>query len=246
LAEPRTPRPRRKREPGAPDESKVQGPRSKAGAPLSPGDSSIAAAPRGPRPRRKREPAGAVEAPPADLIVIGRIARPWGLYGDLKVIVQSDVPERFADLTRVFLDGRPYRVRRSKHEGPFARLALAGITSREAADDLRGQFVEIPQSETAPLPEGQFYHFQIIGLRALTEAGEEIGTVSDVIPTGANDVYLVQGPKGEILVPAIEDVVRSIDLDAGTLTVAPIEGMFPEPREPRPRRRPQGRPKAGP
>lgn len=190
------------------------------------------------RARHRREPVETGDPAPADLIVIGRIARPWGLWGDLKVQVQSDIEDRFTGLRRVFLGGKAYRVRRSKHEGPHARLALAGITTREAAEELRNLFVEIPQSEVAPLPEGQFYHFQIVGLRALTEAGEDLGTVADVITTGANDVYLVQGPRGEILIPAIEDIVRSIDLEAGTLTVAPPTGLLPEPAPSRPRRRP--------
>lgn len=201
---------------------------------------------RTPRPRRKRAGEGAPEAAPSDLIVIGRVARPWGLFGELKIIVQSDVEDRFTDLDRVFVGGRSYRVRLSKHEGHFARLALAGVTSREAAEELRNLFVAIRQSETGPLPEGQYYHFQIIGLRVMTESGADLGEVVDVIPTGANDVYLIQGPPGEILIPAIADVVRAIDLDAGTITVAPIEGLIPEPRQPKPRRGFPRRRKPGP
>ncbi|HEX2171078.1 MAG TPA: ribosome maturation factor RimM [Dehalococcoidia bacterium] len=204
---------------------------------------------RPPRSRRKIEPRRLAEATPPDMLVIGRIARPWGLWGDLKVIVETDLPDRFETLRRVYLGGAIYRVRQAKVEGSFVRLALQGVTTREAAEELRDRLIEIPQSEAAPLPEGQYYHFQIVGLRAVTEAGDELGTVAEVLPTGANDVYVVRGDQGEILIPAIGDVVQAIDLEAGTLTVTPVEGLVPEARPPKSVRRPAYRrrkPIAGP
>ena len=77
-----------------------------------------------------------------------------------------------------------------------------------------------------PLPEGQYYHHQIIGLQVRTTQGELIGTITKVLTGKSNDNYIVQGTKGEILIPAIEDVVQSIDLDQGFMTIEAIEGLL--------------------
>jgi len=81
-------------------------------------------------------------------------------------------------------------------------------------------------SQDNPLPEGQFYHDQIIGLQVKTTDGEYIGDIVDILTGKSNDNYIVRGDKGEILIPAIEDVIQSIDLDAGTVTIEPIEGLL--------------------
>lgn len=81
-------------------------------------------------------------------------------------------------------------------------------------------------NHTNPLPEGQFYHHQIIGLQVRTTRGEYIGEITDILEGKSNDNYIVRGSHGEILIPAIEDVVRSIDLDAGTITIEAIAGLL--------------------
>jgi 16S rRNA processing protein RimM len=86
--------------------------------------------------------------------------------------------------------------------------------------------VEIEHSQDYPLPEGRYYHHQIIGLQVRTTQGELLGTITDVLSGKSNDNYIVQGAKGEILIPAIEDVVKSIDLDQGCLTIEAIEGLL--------------------
>ena len=86
--------------------------------------------------------------------------------------------------------------------------------------------MEIEHSQDYPLPEGQYYHHQIIGLQVRTTQGELIGTVTDVLTGKSNDNYIVQSHKGEILIPAIEDVVQSIDLDQGYITIEAIEGLL--------------------
>jgi 16S rRNA processing protein RimM len=81
-------------------------------------------------------------------------------------------------------------------------------------------------SQDSPLPDGQYYHHQVIGLQVKTTQGELVGTITDVLPGKSNDNYIVQGAKGEILIPAIEDVVKSIDLDQGCMTIEAIEGLL--------------------
>jgi len=81
-------------------------------------------------------------------------------------------------------------------------------------------------SQDNPLPEGQFYHHQVIGLKVRTTRGEYIGEITDILSGKSNDNYIVRGASGEILIPAIEDVVQSIDLDAGIVTIEPIDGLL--------------------
>jgi 16S rRNA processing protein RimM len=86
--------------------------------------------------------------------------------------------------------------------------------------------VEIEPSQDYPLPEGQYYHHQIIGLEVRTTRGELIGTITNILTGKSNDSYVVQSPKGEILIPAIEDVVQSIDLYKGIITIEAIDGLL--------------------
>ena len=86
--------------------------------------------------------------------------------------------------------------------------------------------VEIEHNQDNPPPEGQFYHDQIIGLQVRTTDNELIGTVTDILSGTSNDNYIVRSPAGEVLIPAIEDVVRSIDIEQGLIIIEPIEGLL--------------------
>jgi len=86
--------------------------------------------------------------------------------------------------------------------------------------------VIMEHSQDYPLPEGQYYHHQIIGLKVRTTQGELLGNIIEVISGKSNDNYIVQGARGEILIPAIEDVVKAIDLDQGCMTIEAIEGLL--------------------
>ena len=86
--------------------------------------------------------------------------------------------------------------------------------------------MEIEHGQNHPLPEGQYYHHQIIGLQVRTTEGDPIGTITGVLTGKSNDNYIVRGATGEILIPAIEDVVQSIDLEHKIVTIEPIEGLL--------------------
>jgi 16S rRNA processing protein RimM len=105
-------------------------------------------------------------------------------------------------------------------------VKLATIDSVEDAEKLRGQDLTIPRSELYPLPQGQYYTFQIIGLKVVTTEGELLGHITEIMTTGSNDVYIVEGKRGEILIPAIEDVVKSIDLKKGKVVIEAIKGLL--------------------
>ena len=111
------------------------------------------------------------------------------------------------------------------HPGIKPRLKLRGVRTREEARDMRGAEISIPLAEAAPLPDGSYYGVELIGVRVVANTGEAIGTVREVMVTGSNDVYLVRGAAGEVLVPAIPDVVQDFDPEQRVLTIELIEGL---------------------
>ena len=100
------------------------------------------------------------------------------------------------------------------------------MDSRDEAEGLRGKTVEVPEEEAVDLPPDHYFWHQIIGLRVLGEDGQVLGTVDDILQTGANDVYVVRRPEGgELLLPAIQQVVKSVDLQAGIMTIELMPGL---------------------
>lgn len=91
---------------------------------------------------------------------------------------------------------------------------------------LRNALVEIPEEALPPLQKDEFYHRQIIGLMVITSEGKEIGRVAEIMETGSNDVYVVRGQGKEYLIPAIKDVILSVDLRSGAIIITPMEGLL--------------------
>ena len=150
----------------------------------------------------------------------------WGIRGELKVKPFTDFPERFSPGSVLYLGDRTVRVLEARKLKNGFRVKLDLVTDRAHAESLRGAFLTIPHDDVKPLPEGTYYHFQIIGMRVLTEAGEFLGAVKEVLATGSNDVYVVQdGDKKEILVPALESVVLLVDSHENRMTVRLPEGL---------------------
>jgi 16S rRNA processing protein RimM len=156
---------------------------------------------------------------------VGRVAAPWGVRGDLKVQPLTDFPERFRPGATLWARDRRHEVRGSRWSRGFVYLGLSGIDNRDAAEQLRGVLLEIPEHELTPLPEGQYYRFQVVGLEVCTPEGEHLGQVAEVLSTGSNDVYVIRGGPNELLIPAIEDVVIEVDVEGGRLVVEPPEEM---------------------
>ena len=166
---------------------------------------------------------------PAELefITIGKILAPSGIKGKVKIAVATDFPQRFAPLSTVCINQQPLTIDSTEwHKGETIIIKLNTIDSIKDAESLRGQLVEIHHSQVAPLPEGQYYHFQLIGLEVWTTQGELVGSITEVLAGKSNDNYVVRGAKGEVLIPAVDDVVKSVDLDRGRLTIEAIEGLL--------------------
>jgi 16S rRNA processing protein RimM len=157
-------------------------------------------------------------------LVIGRITSPHGIRGEFRMYIYSHFPDNILQLPEIYIgdDSAPRKLTRARLKDNLVIMRVEGITSKEMADELRGELIRIDLEHAAPLEEGEYYHFELIGLAAIDEAGNELGTVSDIIETGANDVYVIKDAEGkELLIPALEDVVPEIDIEAGKMVVRP-------------------------
>jgi 16S rRNA processing protein RimM len=151
-------------------------------------------------------------------LAVARVLGAKGLAGAFRVEPLTDAPERLAEGALLFLEGENERRRVTAHEGGgrVPVLALEGIADRGAAEALAGRYLEV---DADSLPEGTWYWHEIVGLRVSDEAGTEMGTVVEVFRAGENEVYRIEGPQGELLIPALRDVVRAVDIGVGTMTV---------------------------
>lgn len=132
----------------------------------------------------------------------------------------------------VYLDGERRRVDRARHDRDAWILRLRGLTTRNDVEGYRGALLEVPDDEVERESEDSYFLHELIGLRVVTKEGEELGRVVEVMQPGANDVYVVQGPYGEILVPAIGEVIERIDVAGGVMTITPLPGMLDESKYP--------------
>jgi 16S rRNA processing protein RimM len=157
--------------------------------------------------------------PPAS-VRVGFVRRAVGLAGEVEVQQLGDNPRRFEPGSVMRAAGGEVRVERVHPAGRSAlRLKLVGIDGRDAAERLRGKYLEVAAGELAELPEGEYYEWQLIGLQVLDPRGRRLGRLEEVLEYPANDVYRVEGQQGELLVPAIREVVSEIDLEAGRMVV---------------------------
>ncbi len=165
-------------------------------------------------------------------LVVGQIIGAHGIRGELKVALETSFPDRFQRLKSVLIgppDGsayQPYTLKSARLHKNNVLLVVDGITDRTTAEEMRGQVVAIPAEQAMPLGEDEYYVHQIEGLEVYTDEGERLGVVAEVIFTGANEVYLVKSDSGqELLLPAIADVVQTVDLEQGRMTVKLLEGL---------------------
>lgn len=187
-----------------------------------------------PNPGRRspQEPA-ASGAPGEDWVTIGRIVALFGVRGEVKVLPETDIPNRFSQLREVYL-GPEHQRRRITKASPYKEgmilLRLAGIDSANAAEALIGQAITIPLAQLPTLPADHYYIHDLIGLRVESTGGQTLGVITDVLATGANDVYVVReaGSGRDVLVPAVKEMVKHVNISAGVMIMDPIPGLFDE------------------
>lgn len=168
---------------------------------------------------------------PNELVTIGRIAGTHGYKGTVKVAPLTDFPERFQGLQQVYLNQagvvRPVTVESAVPHNKMILVNLRGVESKEDAHAFRGALLMVEEKDVYPLPEGVYYHFQLVGLQVIDSQHGLLGELAEVLETGANDVYLVRSPEyGEILIPAISEVIQSVDLEQGVMQVTLLPGLL--------------------
>jgi 16S rRNA processing protein RimM len=182
------------------------------------------------RRRQNQEPTSS-QAASEEWVTIGRIVALFGVRGEVKVLPQTDIPNRFTQLREVYLGPQHQRCRITK-AGPYKEsmvlLQLAGIDSANAAEPFIGQEITIPLAQIPALPSDQYYIHDLIGLRVETPNGQTLGIIADILATGANDVYVVReiGSGREVLVPAVKEMVKRVDISGGVIIIDPIPGLF--------------------
>ncbi|WP_420644184.1 ribosome maturation factor RimM [Candidatus Leptofilum sp.] len=162
-------------------------------------------------------------------IVIGVVTKPHGVRGEVRVKPHTDEPARFTWLEQVYVgadDPQPMAVEQARVHQNMVLLKLTAVSNRVEAEALRGEWLMVPEAEALPLEEGEYFLFQLEGLTVLTTEGETLGILTSIIETGANNVFVVQGDRGELLLPDIDDVVQEIDFDNGRMLVTLLPGLI--------------------
>ncbi len=160
-----------------------------------------------------------------DGITVGKIVGTHGHRGMVKVLPLTDFPDRFFQMDRITLeqDGKQkvYTVAEVKIHRKHILIRLGEVADMNGAEALRGALIKVGRDELTSLPEGSYYIFDIVGLKVFNPDGRYLGVVEDVLQTGANDVYVVDtGGKAPVLVPALKDVVREVDIKGGKMVVS--------------------------
>jgi 16S rRNA processing protein RimM len=190
-------------------------------------------------PRRHRRNNDTTDAP-ADAhdtawIAVGEIVGTFGVRGEMKVLPQTDFPDRFARTPVLYLGDKhaPRAVQTARVHQRIVILKLDGIDDMTAAERLRGLTLWIPEAERMPLESDQFYLHDVVGLQVVHVNGQPLGEVTDFITGGGNDLFVVRTSPGgrEVLLPAVREFIRELDIPGGVLRVDPIPGLFDDQSE---------------
>lgn len=159
-------------------------------------------------------------------LTVGKFRRPHGIAGEILMDVLTDFPERLQAGKTIFVgeSHQQFEIVHIRRHDPALLVTLQGIGDRESAGELRNQLVYVQSQGLPELPDGEYYHHQLIGLQVKDEAGNLLGTMEQVLETGANDVYLVRTTDGsEMLLPALHSVILNISPEKGVMIVRPLE-----------------------
>jgi 16S rRNA processing protein RimM len=165
-----------------------------------------------------------------DLIVVGRILKTHGLKGALRIVPLTDHPDRFRPRNRMILetpDGSRKPCTLVSVGGEPNRLIVSceELSSIEEASPFVRGWIKIPESEVRPLPEGRFYHFDLIGSDVFRADGKRVGRIEDILETGGNDVLVVRNGDKEHLIPATREAVQAVDVAAKRVVLNPVKGL---------------------
>jgi len=164
------------------------------------------------------------------MLLLGRVLRPHGLEGVLRVQSYASSIDSFPEGENLILrkpggDIREYKVLAVNAHKRFVLMKLEGIDSVETAEKYRSADILV-EKQAIPLQEEEFLWEELLGLDVFLATGEQVGRLSQIIPTKGNDIYVIQGEKKEILIPAVHEVIQEIDIEEGKITISPMEGLL--------------------
>ncbi|HAJ73690.1 MAG TPA: 16S rRNA processing protein RimM [Lachnospiraceae bacterium] len=164
---------------------------------------------------------------------VGVITSPHGVRGEVKVFPTTDDASRFKKLKEVLVEQRGIRKEMKVQHVKFFKnmviLKLEGIESMNDAEFYRKCDLMVDRKNAIPLEEGEYYIGDLIGMNVITDEGRKLGILTDVMQTGANDVYVVNSPEfGEVLIPVIDDCVLDISLEKNEVLVHLLQGLIDE------------------
>lgn len=168
-----------------------------------------------------------------NLLLVGKVVGVHGIRGEVKILPYGDSDKK--PWKKLHLSKQGHTIicevtANRPHKGVILTF-LKGCDDRNRAAELVGYDVFVDKTAVPLLPEGEYYHFQLQGMEVVTDNGERIGVIADILSTGSNDVYVVKGASGEVLIPATGDVVLKVDVDAGKMIVHLLEGLMPKDRQ---------------
>lgn len=160
-------------------------------------------------------------------IKVGYIANTHGVQGHLRVESLSDIPDRLLKLENAYAGENriPVRIVSPKIHKGMTLLRFEGFNTINEVLPFKGAYLYVREEEKGQLPEGSWYHHDLIGLKAYDEHGAEIGHIANVIEAPAHDVLILAKPDSESLIPFVDAFVRSVDLEKGRIVLHLIEGM---------------------
>ncbi len=160
--------------------------------------------------------------------IVSKILGPFGLSGEAKCSIETDIPENITNQRGFFLRKGSRRIFMEveyirPHHKAFI-IKFKGLDTPEAVKFFKGWFLEVPYEDLVPLQEGEYYWFQLVGLKVFTTEGEPVGTLEDIMATGAHDVYVIRDGEREVLVPSV--FTEKIDLEEGVMVIRVLEGLL--------------------
>jgi 16S rRNA processing protein RimM len=180
---------------------------------------------------KKPNAAGSLTPGEPAFLAVGKLRRPHGVLGEMQMDVLTDFPERLVSGIILYVgnDHLPVRLQKSRPHQQALLMTFEDYTTPEAVGELRNQIVYVRTEDRPPLEPGEYYHHQLIGLRVIDENGIYIGTIAEILETGANDIYVVRPEMGpEILLPAIDSVEMDVNLQDGVMRVHILPGLIPD------------------
>lgn len=158
-----------------------------------------------------------------EFMSIGQITKPHGVRGEVKVFSLTDSLEEFRELEKVYIDGVERKITSCKLQSDRAILKIEGIESMNEAEAYRNKYLKIHRNDAKQLEEDSYYVADLIDCKVFDTDGVELGKVYDVLETGSNDVYWVKGGKEEVLIPALKEIIVSINIEKSEIVIKPVK-----------------------